>query len=152
MVVRALIEASGDVNKAAENGVSRLCIAAQNGHEAVEWELIEASADINKAAVVGATPLYFAAQEGLEAVLRALIETGADVNKADDDRRDAAVRGVPERTIRRRRPPALTPYRSGAYHGRSKRPRGGGSGADRGECGRQQGDGCRRDAAVRRRL
>ena len=65
--------------------------------------LIEAGADVGVAAP-GKTPLYIAAQKGHEAVVRALIEAGADVSY--ETGRDATV------------------------HRRSKRPRGGGAGAD----------------------
>jgi len=42
--VLALIEAGADANKAVENGLTLLCIAAQQGHEAVVRALIEAGA------------------------------------------------------------------------------------------------------------
>ena len=85
--------------------------------------LIEAGADVNKADDDGETPLYMAAWNGHEAVVKALIEAGADVNKA-------------EMTV------------DAAVHGRFRRPRGGGQGADRGRRGRQQGGQRRQDAAV----
>ena len=47
--MRALIEAGADVNKARDNGVTPLFIAAHKGHEAVVRALIEAGADVNKA-------------------------------------------------------------------------------------------------------
>ena len=68
-VVRALIEAGADVNKAKNNGVTPLYIAAQDGHEAVVRALIELGADVNKAKDTGATPLYINAQEGHETVV-----------------------------------------------------------------------------------
>ena len=113
-VVKALIEAGADVNKAKNDGETPLYMAASNGHEAVVKALIEAGADVNKADDDGWTPLYMAAANGHEAVVKALIEAGADVNKARDD-------GGRRCTL---------PL---------QRPRGGGQGADRGRRGRQQG-------------
>ena len=56
-VVRLLIEAGADVNKAVADGVTSLYVAAQNGHEAVVLALIQAGGDVNKAADNSATPL-----------------------------------------------------------------------------------------------
>jgi ankyrin repeat protein len=55
--VRALIEASADVNKAGDIGATPLYVAAQFGHEMVVRTLIKADADVNKAGDIGATPL-----------------------------------------------------------------------------------------------
>ena len=60
-MVRALIEAGADVNKAKDDGVTPLYIATCNGHEAVVRALIEAGADVNKAKDNGVTPLFIAA-------------------------------------------------------------------------------------------
>jgi hypothetical protein len=86
-IVRALIEAGADVNKAINNdiGVTPLHVAAHNGHETVVRALIEAGADVNQTSNECATPLYVAAHEGNETVVRALIGLGADVNKAVND-------------------------------------------------------------------
>ena len=84
-MVRALIEAGADVNKAMNDAVTPLIIAAQNGHEAVVRALIEAGADVNKVWGNGVTPLLVAAHQHNEAVVRTLIEAGADVNQARDD-------------------------------------------------------------------
>ena len=56
-MLRALIEAGADVNKAMDNGATPLYMAAQNGHEAVVRALIEFGADVNKARDNGRTPL-----------------------------------------------------------------------------------------------
>ena len=45
VVVRALIQAGADVNKAGDNGATPLFIATQNGHEAVVRALIELGAN-----------------------------------------------------------------------------------------------------------
>ena len=55
-MVKALIEAGADVNKAADDGETPLYTAASNGHEAVVTALIEAGADVNKADNGGKTP------------------------------------------------------------------------------------------------
>ena len=54
---RALIKAGAGINKAKDNGVTPLFIAAQTGHKTVVRVLIELGADINKAMDDGATPL-----------------------------------------------------------------------------------------------
>lgn len=56
-MIRALIKAGADVNKAGDNGRMPLFIATGKGHEAVVRALIEAGAAINKASDDGATPL-----------------------------------------------------------------------------------------------
>ena len=48
-VVKALIEAGADVNKATMTAGHRCTRPLQNGHEAVVKALIEAGADVNKA-------------------------------------------------------------------------------------------------------
>ena len=45
--MRALIEAGADVNKARDNSVTPLLIAAHQGHAAVVRALIELGADVN---------------------------------------------------------------------------------------------------------
>ena len=85
--MRALIESGADVNKARNNGVTPLFMAAEKGHGAILRVLIEADADVIKGKTMydGATPLCIGAQKGHEAVVRALIEAGTDVNKTMDD-------------------------------------------------------------------
>ena len=84
-IVRTLIDAIADVNKAMDNGVTPLYISAQNGHKTVVQVLIELGANVSKAMDNGATPLYIAARNGDENVVQALIEASADVNKAEVD-------------------------------------------------------------------
>jgi cytohesin len=59
-VVKALIEAGADVNKARMTA-GRRCTRPLTGHEAVVKALIEAGADVNKARDDGETPLHMAA-------------------------------------------------------------------------------------------
>eukprot|EP00740_Mantoniella_antarctica_P021007 CAMPEP_0198679328 /NCGR_PEP_ID=MMETSP1468-20131203/2517_1 /TAXON_ID=1461545 /ORGANISM="Mantoniella sp, Strain CCMP1436" /LENGTH=69 /DNA_ID=CAMNT_0044417869 /DNA_START=14 /DNA_END=220 /DNA_ORIENTATION=+ len=68
---------------AADNGVTPLQMATQNGHLTVVKVLLEAGADANKALNDGFTPLQVAAQCGHPAVVKVLLEAGADANKAD---------------------------------------------------------------------
>jgi hypothetical protein len=84
-IVRTLIDAIADVNKAMDNGVTPLYISAQNGHKTVVQVLIELGANVNKVMDTGGTPLYIAARNGDENVVQALIEASADVNKAEVD-------------------------------------------------------------------
>ena len=53
-MVRALIEAGADVNKASDDGTTPLYVSTQEGHDAVVRVLIVAGADINKAIENGA--------------------------------------------------------------------------------------------------
>ena len=61
--MRALIEASADVNKAGNHGWTPFCIAAQEGQEAVVRALIEAGADLNQSVDNGLTPLLVGARK-----------------------------------------------------------------------------------------
>ena len=55
VVVRALIEARADVNKADDYGATPLYVAAQFGHEAVVRVLIEAGAENRTARIIETT-------------------------------------------------------------------------------------------------
>ena len=68
-VVRALIEAGADINKA-DDGATPLFMAAQDGHDTVVRLLIEAGVDVNKAKDIGATPFYATSQVGYETIVR----------------------------------------------------------------------------------
>ena len=70
--MRALIEAGAEIDKARDDSVTPLYIAAENGHETIVRALIEAGADVNKATNNGWTPLAIATQEGHTAVVQIL--------------------------------------------------------------------------------
>jgi ankyrin repeat protein len=61
VVLRALIEADADINKATNDGSTPLIKAAEKGHKAVVRALIEADVDVNKAKDDGGTALGIAA-------------------------------------------------------------------------------------------
>jgi cytohesin len=72
-MVRALIEAGADINKALlDGGETPLFIAAHQGHEAAVRAMIELGADVSKAENNGVTPLSVAAQEGHTAIVQIL--------------------------------------------------------------------------------
>ena len=82
--MRVLIELGADIDKAPNIGATPLCIAAQDGHEAVVRVLIEAGADVNKARNDGETPLtismthiFNVAQGGHAGIVRMLKDAGA---------------------------------------------------------------------------
>ena len=77
--MRALIELGADVNKARDDRLTPLFIAAQQGHEAVVRALVGAGADINicVAWFDHVTPLFIATQKGHAAVAQFLRGAGA---------------------------------------------------------------------------
>jgi ankyrin repeat protein len=86
LVVKALIQAGADVDKATKNGSTALMWASENGHAAIVEALLQAGADVDKAADSdGATALIMASQEGHGAIVEALIQAGADIDKAADN-------------------------------------------------------------------
>ncbi len=84
-LVKLLIAAGADVNKANKYGNTPLYRAAWNGHTECAKLLIAAGADVNKADKFGETPLYCAADKGRTECVKLLIAAGADVNMADED-------------------------------------------------------------------
>ncbi|OLP73222.1 Cortactin-binding protein 2, partial [Symbiodinium microadriaticum] len=84
-VIRLVLEANADKDKADENGATPLYIAAQNGQLEVVRLLLEANVDKDKAKHSGATPLYIAAEKGQLTVVRLLLEANADKDKALED-------------------------------------------------------------------
>ncbi|OLQ11901.1 Ankyrin-2 [Symbiodinium microadriaticum] len=91
-VIRLLLEANADKDKALQDGATPLYIAAEKEQLAVVRLLLEASADKDKASADqdkaledGATPLFIAAQQGQLEVARRLLEASADKDKARQD-------------------------------------------------------------------
>ena len=76
-VVRLLLQANADKDKAIFDGSTPLYKAAENGHWEVARLLLEASADKDKATHDGATPLYIAAETGHWEIARLLLEANA---------------------------------------------------------------------------
>jgi ankyrin repeat protein len=82
-IVKELIAANADVNKAQDNGLTPLIFATLNGHLEIVKALIAAKADVNSADDEGYTPLIVAAQKGYLEIVKELIAAGADVNKGN---------------------------------------------------------------------
>ena len=83
-IVRQLIEAWADVNKATRDGFTHLHFEAASGKsEIIVRRLIEAGADVDSASRrSGKTPLLLAAVNGHVDICRWLLDAGADLNKA----------------------------------------------------------------------
>ena len=86
-LVKLLIAAGADVNKADEDGETPLFRAAWNAHTECVKLLLAAGANVNKANKWGGTPLYWAAYKGRTECVKLLIDAGADVNKASNEGR-----------------------------------------------------------------
>ena len=84
-LVKLLIDAGTDVNKANANEWTPLCTAAANGRTDCVKLLINAGADVNKADEDSETPLFTAAANGHAECMKLLIDAGADVNKVDKE-------------------------------------------------------------------
>ena len=84
-LVKLLIDAGTDVNKANANEWTPLCTAAANGRTDCVKLLINAGADVNKADEDSETPLFTAAANGHAECMKLLIAAGADVNKVDKE-------------------------------------------------------------------
>ena len=89
-VVRILIDAGADVNKATPRDYieTPLLMASFKGWSPVVRMLIDAGADVNKGITFGdnenSIPLICASEWGFDDVTRMLIDAGADVNQADE--------------------------------------------------------------------
>ena len=88
-IVKGLLAAGANKEKAMDNGATPLYIAAHNCHIAVVEALLKVGADKDKAKDDGATPLYIAAQNGHIAVAEALLSAGADWRKKATDGKTA---------------------------------------------------------------
>ena len=84
-VVRLLLEANADKDKATDAGTTSLCAASRAGHLEVVRLLLEAEADKDKAAENGTTALHVASHEGHLEVVRVLLAANADKDTASDD-------------------------------------------------------------------
>ena len=84
-LVKLLIAAGADVNKADKWGSPPLHSAAEYGHTDCVKLLIAAGADVNKTNEDSETPLYTAAWNGHTECVKLLIDAGADVNKTNED-------------------------------------------------------------------
>ena len=84
-IVKGMLAAGANKDKADDHGSTPLFIAARKGHIEVVNALIVARADLNKAMNNGATPLFIAARKGHIEVVNALIAARADLNKARDN-------------------------------------------------------------------
>jgi ankyrin repeat protein len=83
-VVRELLAAGCDKDKADKDGDTPLHVAAAEGHEGVVRKLLAAGCDKDKADKDGDTPLHVAAAEGHEEVVRQLLAACFDKDKAND--------------------------------------------------------------------
>ncbi|CAJ1420414.1 unnamed protein product [Effrenium voratum] len=83
-VVRCLLAAGADKEKADNDGATPLHIAAWWGHQAVAQCLLDAGADKEKADNAGESALHLAAVQGHPTVVQCLLDAGADKEKADN--------------------------------------------------------------------
>mmetsp|Transcript_11011 Transcript_11011/g.26917 ORF Transcript_11011/g.26917 Transcript_11011/m.26917 type:complete len:140 (+) Transcript_11011:1777-2196(+) len=115
-VVLALIEAGAVIDKAKDDGMTALLLAAAMGQEAVLVALLRAGATVELADTHGYTPIFYAAEIGSMAMVSALLEAGANPEKAGNYRRPARVqqRGA---SRRRRAKEGHTPLAVAAQHG-----------------------------------
>ena len=79
-IVKGLLTAGADKDKASKGGCTPLLYAAKGGHVGVVTALVEAGADKDRAND-GSTPLIWAAGRGHVEVVTALVEAGADWTK-----------------------------------------------------------------------
>jgi ankyrin repeat protein len=83
-VLKALIEAGDDVNKANKfNGYTPAHTAVTRNSMLALKALVDAGADMNAVDKCGRTPAHFAANLGRSDTLKLLIDAGADASKAD---------------------------------------------------------------------
>jgi len=82
-VVRLLLDAGANVDKADSDGWTPLQIASQKGHLDIVRVLVEEGADKDKVDSWGRTPLSVASQNGHLEIVRLLVDAGADKDKAN---------------------------------------------------------------------
>ena len=88
-IVKGLLDAGADMDKAGYGAGTPLYRAAWEGHTEVVQALVDAGADKDKADRWGGTPLYEAALRGHTEVVQALIDAGADWTKKTQDGKTA---------------------------------------------------------------
>ncbi len=83
-IVKSLLSAGADINKATPNGATPLYIASQKGYtEIVKLLVSDSRTDINKATQDGATPLNIASYKGYTEIVKLLVsDSRTDINKA----------------------------------------------------------------------
>jgi hypothetical protein len=81
-VVRTLLVAGAQVDKASNNSYTSLIISSFNGFLNVVRALVAAGADANRSTEAGWSPLFVAAKRGHLATVAFLLENGADPLKA----------------------------------------------------------------------
>lgn len=94
-IVRVLIDANASVNQPCCTGKSALCIAANNGHDAVV-ELLLAQPDIVVDMVddVRWTPLLWATANGHKGIVQQLLDANANTECADENGYTSLMRAV----------------------------------------------------------
>ncbi|CAJ1343309.1 unnamed protein product [Effrenium voratum] len=86
-ILRCLLQAGADKDKADHDGKTPIHLAVWSDHLEVVRCLLQAGADKHKADRDGNTPMHRAAFSGHLEVLRCLLQAGADKDKADHDGR-----------------------------------------------------------------
>ena len=84
-LVKILISAGADVNKADKYGQTPLYEASIDGNIKLIKLLLKAGANVNKANINGKTPLHLAAQSGFIKIVRLLLNARADITKTTKD-------------------------------------------------------------------
>jgi ankyrin repeat protein len=94
-VVRALLDAKAEVNKADVGGRTPLYKASENGHLEVVRALLDAKAEVNKADVGGRTPLAIALSGNHTQTAALLREAVAKLNAAEEEKNGRTVQLLP---------------------------------------------------------
>ena len=89
-LVRVLLEAGDNLNRANANGHTALHYAASNGQLGMCLLLLNWGAKVGAKNVKKDTPLHYAALSGHLAVVKLLVERGANVRLKDEEGRNAS--------------------------------------------------------------